>query len=773
MNVTPQTFILFSLGADVILCAVLVFMWWRHTDEKQALAWAIGQMALTAGTAAWFVAPHAWPREALVAIALTASVAGFWAGTEFFLGNLKRRHLRVGALCALLAAAALYIAWTRLGQSVTSVTAFVYAVMFLWVGYRLAANCNHHRLLGLVLVARGVFNLANALHLVPPMIEAWFIWSFLVKAASLLCLIHAVQEKIQKRYTHAIDSLSNGFIVYDRDGLIHSANESCARLLGCPSVKQLIGTHVPDWVPGVGRAGVAAHFERFAAAGRYPHVETMVVAARDGLQMPVELIASPHYERGQLYCMMLVMDITDRKMNDDRLHRAAHYDSVTGLLNRHGLSLRLLQALARACETGHGCAVLFIDIDKFKRVNDSFGHASGDQLLREMARLLQGMLGEDDLLARFGGDEFVMVLPAAADGAAGRAYACGQRILRALGDGFQLSPQHITVSASIGVACFPGDGDDADTLTRNADIAMHEVKKTGRGELRFFDPTMSAYAREALVIDGALRGAIHSGELRLVYQPIIDAATGRMDKVEALLRWHSVTLGTVGPDRFIPVAEDSGLIIGLGAWVLDEACRQLAAWRDALPELAVSINVSARQLLDPAFIGLVERALADNGLAARQLELELTERVLIGDGAQVRVALARLAELGVSISLDDFGTGYSSLSYLTQFHINTLKIDRSFVTDMVDSPRSNALVATIIAMGRSLGLELVAEGVETAAQARVLGAMGCHHLQGYHLSRPVDPDALLLFAAGRAASAVAAPSPSPAGYSMPLLPGAQ
>ena len=219
-----------------------------------------------------------------------------------------------------------------------------------------------------------------------------------------------------------------------------------------------------------------------------------------------------------------------------------------------------------------------------------------------------------------------------------------------------------------------------------------------------------------------------------------------MDKVEALLRWHSASLGPVGPDRFIPVAEDSGLIIELGAWVLDQACRQLAGWRDSLPELVVSINVSARQLLDPAFIGLVERALSGNGLAPGRLELELTERVLIGDGAQVRGALGRLRELGVSISLDDFGTGYSSLSYLTQFRIDTLKIDRAFVTDMVDSQRSNALVATIVAMGHSLGLQLVAEGVETAGQARALEAMGCHYLQGYHVSRPVDAAALQRFA---------------------------
>ena len=748
MNVSPHTYILFSLGTDLILCAVLVFLWWRHSDEKHAIAWAAGQLAMTAGSLFWYMGPPDWPRHALAAVTLTVSVAGFWVGTEFFLGNLKRRHVRVAALSFVLFGCAVYAAWTTLGLSVETITAFTYGLTFLWVGWRLAGKRNQYRLLGLILVARGVFNLANGMNLVPPVFEFWFLWSFLVKASSMLCLIHAVQEKIQKRYTHAIDSLSKGFMVYDRDGRIRSANESSARLLGAPGVKQLLGTHVADWMPAISRQKVAEHFQRFAAATRYPHVETAVIDGGGGRELPLELIASPHYERGQLHCMMLVMDITERKKNDDLLQRAANYDSVTGLLNRNGLSVRLAAALAQADGGGDGCAVLFIDIDKFKRVNDCFGHAAGDQLLTQMAQLLRGLARHGDLLARFGGDEFIVVLHGLPQAdVAGAASARGYQILRALGGGFQLSPQLITVSASIGVACFPRDGDDADTLTRNADIAMHDVKNTGRGELRFFDPAMSAYARDALVIDGALRGAIHAGELSLAYQPISNAASGAMDKVEALLRWHSASLGTIGPDRFIPVAEDSGLIIELGAWVLDEACRQLAGWRASLPELVVSINVSARQLLDPAFIGLVERALADNGLAPGRLELELTERVLIGDGAQVRVALGRLRELGVSLSLDDFGTGYSSLSYLTQFQINTLKIDRAFVTDMVDSPRSNALVATIIAMGHSLGLQLVAEGVETAAQARALEAMGCHYLQGYHISRPVGAATLLQFAA--------------------------
>ncbi|WP_019921308.1 EAL domain-containing protein [Duganella zoogloeoides] len=752
MNVDSQVFILFSLGVDLVLCMVLVFLWWRHNDEKHALAWAVGQFALSFGIVCWSLGPQYLPKTVLAALTLTVSVAGFWAGTEAFLGKLNPARLRRAAAVSVGLGFACYGVFVAIGhsRSIASVIAGIYGLTFLWIGWRLLSQRSGYRLLAVVFVLRGVFNLANGMHLVPQLIELWLIWSFLVKSVSMLCLIHAVQDKIQRRYTHAIDSLGKGFLVYDRDGVIRTANQRCVRLLGAPGMRQLIGSNIGDWMTGVTRTTVAGHFQRFASAATYPYVETTVFRHGTEFELPVELIASPHYERGQLLCMMLVMDITDRKKKDDQLYRAAHYDSVTGTLNRHGLGIELDQALVRARDAGQQCAVLFIDIDKFKRINDSFGHATGDQLLRQMAARLRSCVGDGDLLGRFGGDEFVVVLPGLAAGMAPtQAAACGERILHALGGSFDLAPHAITVSASIGVACQGSDGDEADTLVRNADIAMHDVKKSGRGALRLFDAGMSAYAREALVIDGALRGAIAASELRLVYQPIVDARTGRMDKVEALLRWQSATLGHVGPDRFIPVAEDSGLVIDLGAWVLAEACRQLGAWRDQLPHLAVSINVSARQLLDPAFLLLVEQALAAHGLAPQRLELELTERVLIGNGEQVRAALGRLRELGVSISLDDFGTGYSSLSYLTQFEINTLKIDRSFVTGMVDSPRSHALVATIVAMGQSLGLQLVAEGVETAGQADALDAMGCHYLQGYHISRPVAAADLLRFAAQR------------------------
>jgi diguanylate cyclase (GGDEF)-like protein/PAS domain S-box-containing protein len=741
-----------ALAADAILSALLIFLWLTQRKEKHALFWGAGQLAIMAGVMTWFIGAELLPHQLrlfICALMLTAGMVGYWSGTQYFLGCLRRRHLRAILIAAAVLTGVFYLLWNLYYEIVAPATASISGVVMLWMGVRLIRAQQRYRWLGYTLLARGLFNVVSSITLEPELYLLWFAGTSILKTLSMLGLIYAVQDEIQQRYVRTIDSLSHGFLIRDRRGYIHVANERCARLLGFDSTSDLIGKHVcqllPDLTPGM----ADEYFRRFEAKGvQYPMTETATFRLHNGTRLPVEMMGSPYVERGRLYCLVQLLDISERKKKDDMLYQAARIDPVTGFFNRHALSASLAQEVAGAAAGGRECAVLFLDLDKFKRVNDSFGHAIGDELLRQTAHRIYGVLRPDDVLARFGGDEFIIVIADLAPGTAAQmATRCAERVIGAMACRFDLSHHAIAVSASVGVACYPLHGSDSDMLIRNADIAMYEAKKAGRGELRFFNDAMNAAAKDALVIDGALRGAIEAGEFSLLYQAIVDARTGEPAKVEALLRWHSAALGWIAPDRFIPVAEDSGMIVAIGTWVLDEACRQMARWRDGpLGGVTISINVSAWQLADPAFVTLVERALADNGLAGHRLELELTERVLIDDGGQVRAVLRRLRALGVSISLDDFGTGYSSLSYLTRFQLNTLKIDRAFVMDIEHSERSNNLVNAIIAMGHSLGLQLVAEGVETAGQAAMLEKMGCHYLQGYHFSRPITPDELLRFA---------------------------
>jgi diguanylate cyclase (GGDEF)-like protein len=385
--------------------------------------------------------------------------------------------------------------------------------------------------------------------------------------------------------------------------------------------------------------------------------------------------------------------------------------------------------------------VLFIDLDRFKNVNDSLGHHIGDALLRSVAKRLDDAVRAGDTVSRLGGDEFVVVLNGVkSDEEIPRLIE--SRLVPLIREPHHIDGNELHVSCSIGIAVYPDDGSDIDELMRHADVAMYEAKANGRDTVQYFTEDLNLRAQERLHLENSLRHAIERGELCLHYQPRIDAITGALRGVEALLRWHHPDLGWVSPRRFIPIAEECGLILSIGAWVMDEACRQLAIWNGAgvsaaQDRLSVSINVSALQLRDPHLRTAIGASLTRHGVFAGDIELELTESILMESVDSTLRQLQALKELGVVLSIDDFGTGYSSLTYLSRFPIDKLKIDRSFVHDMLDDPSDLAITMAIIGLGQALHLQVVAEGVELPKQAQMLRAAACDELQGYLFARPM------------------------------------
>ncbi|MNF22352.1 Phytochrome-like protein cph2 [compost metagenome] len=425
----------------------------------------------------------------------------------------------------------------------------------------------------------------------------------------------------------------------------------------------------------------------------------------------------------------------------ERLRVWAESDPLTQLPNRARLRSRLDEAIARAQQHGQQIALLFIDLDRFKNINDSLGHAVGDELLIQVAQRISAALRASDTVSRLGGDEFVVLLENL--GHADQAAQVANKLLQATSGQYSVVGHELAITLSIGIAVYPADGGDAETLLKNADTAMYHAKAAGRNNFQFFAADMNKRVCEHLELENRLRHALERDELSLHYQPQYDLESGRLSGCEALMRWHNPLLGQVPPDKFIPIAEDSGLIVALGEWALDEACRQVMAWHAAgLPLLPVAVNVSAVQFRHADLAGQVARALQRSGLPAQLLELELTESVLAENLEQVGATLQRLKQLGVRLAMDDFGTGYSSLSYLKHFKLDTLKIDRSFVSGLPSGDDYAALTVAIIGMAHSLGMTCIAEGIETAAQHDFLRGHGCSHGQGYRLSRPLSAQAL-------------------------------
>jgi len=468
-------------------------------------------------------------------------------------------------------------------------------------------------------------------------------------------------------------------------------------------------------------------------------------------------IPRPH-PRGELGGLMAVLNDTasslqqQREVIDDlalRLSRMANYDGLTGLPNRSLFRERLQQGIARTRRSGRPLALMFLDIDRFKNINDSLGHDVGDRLLTAVSAVLANCVRGADSIApddrdtsadevfRLSGDEF-MILAENVQGTQGAA-AIAKRILEMLGQPFSVGEHELFISASIGITICAADDADMDGLIKQADLAMYRAKELGRDTYCFFDEKMNEAAGERHQLEVQLRRALERNEFRLHYQPKADLRTGRITGVEALLRWQPTGLPLVAPDRFISILEETGLIVPVGAWVLREACGQMKAWEDlGLRPIHLAVNLSARQFRHQELAEQISSVLAETGFDARRLEIELTESMLIDDSEAVVRIMAGLRAKGVSIAIDDFGTGQSSLRYLQRFNVDTLKIDRSFVKDTPGNPEDNAIATAVIALGHSLGLTVVAEGVETPQQVEFLRSQGCDEIQGYLLSRPID-----------------------------------
>ena len=464
---------------------------------------------------------------------------------------------------------------------------------------------------------------------------------------------------------------------------------------------------------------------------------------KDGSLYPASLsISTVRDSNGRItHYVAVFSDITERKASEARIAYLAQHDALTGLPNRALLKDRLDQALAQATRLGKRIALMFLDLDRFKTINDSLGHATGDKLLQSVAARLRQSVRETDTVSRQGGDEFIIVLTGIdTPDEAGRIAA---KILEQLDPPFDVDGQQLRTSFSIGIALFPEDGVSPETLMKNADTAMYHAKESGRDTYRFFDERMNVNTLEHLQLENGLRQAIARNEFKLAYQAQVDLASGRIIGLEALLRWSSETLGNVPPSRFIPLAEECGLIIPIGEWVLREACRQARRWQDAgLAPVPVGVNLSALQFRRSDIVAGVSAALAESGLDGRWLELELTESLLMESGPDVIVTLGQLKAVGVRLSIDDFGTGYSSLAYLKRFPVDRLKVDQSFVRDLTDDPDDATIVRAIIQLGHNLHLDVIAEGTETPEQMAFLLREGCAAAQGYLFSPPLPAKAV-------------------------------
>jgi diguanylate cyclase (GGDEF)-like protein/PAS domain S-box-containing protein len=549
----------------------------------------------------------------------------------------------------------------------------------------------------------------------------------------------AVRES-EERLAKFMQASAEG-ILFHRNGTVIDINAPICELTGYAR-DEVIGRQTseflaPDHLPRAQQA---------LATGAETAWES-VALGRSGERIPVELITRSIMRNGERLRLVIVRDIRERVAAQARIHHLAHHDALTGLPNRAAFGLQLEQLTASHRAGDAQIALLFIDLDHFKRINDSLGHLVGDLLLQTVTARITASLRADDVVARFGGDEFMVLIPGVTDRSvveqvAGKLLAVIEAPLEAAG-------RSISVSPSIGVSLFPEHGRTPAELIQHADAAMYMAKARGRANVQFFDPVVASAAYDALVVESQLAQALETGAFELHYQPQLRSSDGRLVGVEALIRWHHPERGLLLPDDFIPVAEERRLMLPIGQWVLREAMRCARRWHAQGLELPISVNLSSMQFQQRGFVASLAELLQQEQVSGEWLELELTERMLMDDLVEVKASLAQLKALGMRISVDDFGTGYSSLGHLKELPIDKVKIDRSFVQDVPQNADAAAIVRAIVQLGRSLGMTVIAEGVETEAQERFLRELGCEELQGLRIAPPLSEADLQIWAAGR------------------------
>ena len=540
----------------------------------------------------------------------------------------------------------------------------------------------------------------------------------------------AIRES-EDRVRKFADATNEGIVFFD-SGIITDINEAGARLVRLP-VEKIIGRQVLDFVAPDSVETVAKNirvgFDR-------PYEANMLRA--DGTLVTLEFVGKVIVRDGKTLRMTVARDISDRKQAEARIQFLAHHDILTHLPNRAMLLERLQIMLNVAKRQGTQVGVLFIDLDNFKTINDSLGHYAGDQLLKRLAQRLQACLRSVDLVGRLGGDEFLVIISGLER--TEDVIPIAEKIAECISEPFALEGQTLGVSGSIGISMYPQDGESTDTLIRNADAAMYLAKERGRSNFQFFMPSLTKSAANSLLIESGIRKAIKNVEFVLHYQPEVVSQTGVISAVEALIRWKHPDLGLLGPDKFISFAEHRGLIMPIGRWVINEAIRQCKEWLDAGLRIPIAINISAVQFKQKDLVELIAANLKSHDLPGELLELELTESLFLEDVTAMTKTLSRLKDLGVTLAVDDFGTGYSSLAYLKRYPIDKIKIDRSFISDIPHNADDVAITTAIINLADSLGLQVVAEGVETQEQADFLERHHCDYIQGYLVSYPLPPD---------------------------------